>query len=46
MLNGDEMKMAQRLIELAKKNKFAHAAHFLYFQVDVFLDDYNAGLYD
>ena len=33
MLNGDEMKMAQRLIELAKK-------------VAVFLDDYNAGLYD
>ena len=42
------MKMARRLIELAKKkkNKFARAAHFLYFQVAVFLDDYNAGLYD
>ena len=29
-----------------QENKFAHATHFLYFQVAVVLDDYNAGLYD
>ena len=41
------MKMAPRLIELAKKKNNLHVQHtFLYFQVAVFLDDYNAVLYD
>ena len=48
MLNGDDNENGSKTnrISKKKKNKFARAAHFLYFQVAVFLDDYNAGLYD
>ena len=44
------MKMAPRLIDLISKKKKTNKLHvqhtFLYFQVAVVLDDYNAGLHD
>ena len=47
MLNGDDNENGSKTNRISKKKNNLHVQHtFLYFQVAVFLDDYNAVLYD